>query len=425
MIAHLCRLAWNRRRSHLLLVAELLLSFLVLTPLTAGWVLFVSEQLEPLGFEHENVWSAMVMDRDLFRQTRVSTDERRRSIEDHRRNIELVWHEVRALDGVEAVALASDTPLRFSGHWNGISSVRLSDEGLEALGLRLLAGRWFRPEDEALDWTPAVIDRELSRALFGGEDPLGRAIGDSPLVDTERGYSPPRPDQVRVVGVVESCFYYGSYRDVSSVFRQATDLEAPGFIFLRYGGELLDHPTGNTIHFLVKASPGASPALGEKLRSRIREVSSGRSVRLEVESLAQVRDDSRGHRLTTLAFIAAISGLMMLMVALGLIGIMWQNVRRRTREIGIRRAVGAPAGRIYGQFLGELAVLVTAAIALGCIPLLQLGLLDMVLGSRVPGSVAAAGVGATALVLYLGVMLCGLYPSLAGCAGETGRGPAP
>ena len=53
----------------------------------------------------------------------------------------------------------------------------------------------------------------------------------------------------------------------------------------------------------------------------------------------------------------------------------------------------------------------TAAIALGCVPLLQLGLLDMVLGSRVPGTVAAAGVGATALVLYLGVMLCGLYPS--------------
>ena len=102
---------------------------------------------------------------------------------------------------------------------------------------------------------------------------------------------------------------------------------------------------------------------------------------------------------------------MTLMVALGLIGIMWQNVRRRTREIGIRRAVGAPAGRIYVQFLGELAVLLTVAIVLGCVPIVQFRLLDLVLWSRVPAYVVACGLGATALVLYLLVLLCGLYPS--------------
>lgn len=390
MIAHLFRLAWNRRRSYLLLVAELLLTFLVLTPLTAGWVLFVAERLKPLGFEHEKVWSARVSDQDLL------------GAED-RRIIELVGRELRAVDGVRAVALASDEPLRFSRYWNGMRSVYLSDEGLDALGLRLLAGRWFRPEDEALDWTPAVIDQELSRALFGGEDPLGRAIGDSPLVDAMHTDShSPRPDQVRVVGVVESCFYYGSYQHA----------EVPGFLFLRLSDGWLATPTQSWIIFLVEASPSSGPALGERLRSRVREVfPPEQSVHFGVQSLAEIREESRLDRLTTLAFIAVISGLMMLMVALGLIGIMWQNVRRRTREIGIRRAVGAPAGRIYGQFLGELAVLVTAAIALGCVPLLQLGLLDMVLGSRVPGPVAAAGVGTTALVLYLGVLLCGLYPS--------------
>ncbi len=376
MIAHLCRLAWNRRRRYLLLVAELLLAFLVLTPLTAGWVLFAAERLRPLGFEHENVWSVRLSVGDLLGPEDL-------------RDVDLVGRELRAVDGVQAVALASQAPLRFSDYWNGISAVHVSDEGLEALGLRLLAGRWFRPEDEALDWTPAVIDRELSQALFGGDDPLGRTIGDS-------------PDEVRVVGVVESCFYYGSYQHA----------EVPGFVFLRFSDRWLETPRQSWIIFLVEASPGSGPALGERLRSRIREVlPAGQSVNFGVESLAQIREDSRLDRLMNLAFIAAISGLMMLMVALGLIGIMWLNVRRRTREIGIRRAVGAPAGRIYGQFLGELAVLVTAAIALGCWPLLQLGLLDMVLGSRVPGPVAAAGVGATALVLYLGVMLCGLYPS--------------
>ena len=396
MITHLCRLAWNRRRSHLLLLAELFLSFLVLTPLTAGWVLFVAERLKPLGFEHENVWSANLSYGNLF------GEDREKSAGEYRRNVELARREIRAFDGVQAVALASDAPLRFSRSWNGISSVHLSDEGLEALGLRLLAGRWFQPEDEAFDWTPAVIDRELSQALFGGEDPLGRTISDSPLVEVENSFNPPRPDRVRVVGVVESCFYYGKYQDV----------ELPGFVFLRFSDEWLASPMQSWVVFLVSASAGSGPDLGERIRSKVQDLlPAGRSASFGIQSLTQLRQEASKNRLMILAFIAVISGLMMLMVALGLIGIMWLNVRRRTREIGIRRAVGAPAGRIYGQFLGELAVLVTAAIALGCWPLLQLGLLDMVLGSRVPGPVAAAGVGATALVLYLGVMLCGLYPS--------------
>ena len=56
--------------TNLLLVGELFLAFLVLTPLIAGWVLFAAEELKPLGFEYEDVWSAMFMDRDLFERER-------------------------------------------------------------------------------------------------------------------------------------------------------------------------------------------------------------------------------------------------------------------------------------------------------------------------------------------------------------------
>ena len=404
MITHLCRLAWNRRRTNLLLAGELFLSFLVLTPLVAGWVLFAAEELKPLGFEYEDVWSAMFMDRDLF-ELGMSREE---AGKEHRSNIELVWRELRTLDGVQAVALASEPPFRFSEAWHGIPSVDISDEGLEVLGLRLLSGRWFRPEDEALDWTPAVIDQELSRALFGDEDPLGKLIGDSSAIDLRGGFSSPNPDRVRVVGVVVRCFYYKSYGET----RTPWPAEIPGFIFLRYSKERLANPTSNTNYFLVKPYPGTKPTFGAALRSRFQAaVPGGRSVRFEVESREEIQAHARGFRFQNLRVFAVISGLMMLMVALGLTGMMWQNVRRRTREIGIRRAVGAPGGRIYGQFLGELAVLVTAAIALGCLPVLQFGLLDMVLWSRVPAWVAACGVGATALVLFLVVLLCGLYPS--------------
>ena len=408
MIVHLCRLAWNRRRTNLLLVAELFLSFLVLTPLVAGWVLFAAEELKPLGFEYQGVWYSQLMGRDLFGEKRGMS--RERAWEEHRRSVELVEQELGRLDQVEVVALASNAPLRFSNSWNGISSVYISDEGLEVLGPRLLTGRWFRPEDEALDWIPAVIDQELGRELFGEEDPLGKSIGDSPVIDVNPidGFQPPDPTVVRVVGVIEDCFYFMSYGGDDGF----VSVKTPGFIFLRLSDEWLANPTQNWIYFLVKPYADAGPEFGEKLKSRIKAVvPPEQSMRLNAGSLEGLRELNRQNRLWLLTIIAVISGLMMLMVALGLTGMMWQNVRRRTREIGIRRAVGAPGGRIYGQFLGELVVLVTAAIALGCLPLFQFGLLDLVLWSRVPAWVAACGVGATAVVLVFVVMLCGLYPS--------------
>ena len=221
-------------------------------------------------------------------------------------------------------------------------------------------------------------------------------------MDRQGGNYSPRLDRVRVVGVVENCFYYGDY--------EKADL--PGFIFLRISKEWVSSPLQSWVNFLVKTAPGAGLAVGETLRSRIQAVvPADESIGLAVESLAARQEDDRLNQVQNLGFIAVISGLMMFMVALGLTGMMWQNVRRRTREIGIRRAAGAPTGRIYGQFLGELAVIVTVAIALGCVPMVQFGLLDMVLGSRVPTYVAVCGLGATALVLYLLVLLCGLYPS--------------
>ena len=309
MIAHLCRLAWNRRRSNLLLVGELFLSFIVLTPLIAGWVLFAAEELEPLGFEYEDVWSVRLSDRNYGERAQG----------DHQRNIELVWRELQALDQVEAVALASEAPFRFPSSWYGITSVRISDVGLDVLGLQLLSGRWFQSGDEALNWTPAVIDRELSQALFGDEDPVGKAIGDLPAMDRQGGNYFPRLDRVRVVGVVENCFYYGDY--------EKADL--PGFIFLRISQEWVASPLQSWVNFLVKTVPGAGLAVGETLRSRIQAVvPADESIRFAVESLAARQEDDRLNQVQNLGFIAVISGLMMFMVALGLTGMMWQNVRR-------------------------------------------------------------------------------------------------
>ena len=60
-----------------------------------------------------------------------------------------------------------------------------------------------------------------------------------------------------------------------------------------------------------------------------------------------------------------IAGFLLLMVAMGLTGVLWQTVTQRTREIGLRRAKGATAGDIRTQILGELVVMTSIAVLAG------------------------------------------------------------
>ena len=408
MILHLCRLAWNRRRTNLLLVGELTLVFLIVGLMGAGWVLFAAQNLRSLGFEYENVWTVNLRRHDW----RGESEEQSAALG---QTVRMVGREIAALGAVESVALAGQSPFEGTGVWNGITAVNISKEGLETLGLRLRSGRWFEPEDEALSGnrSPVVMDLELSRSLFGDQDPLGK------ILDLEQvrerygvdGYlsinmmAPPRFTKFLVVGVVENCLYYGNFG--------ASESKVPGLLFFFFPKTGVDRLASNLgIHLLVKSPSGSAADFGEELRARVRAVvPADQAIRFKVRSLAETHDSKQARQFQNLKNTALISGLVMLMVALGLTGILWQSVRRRTQEIGVRRATGAAGRNVYALFLGELAVLATAAVALGCVPILHFDLLSLVLNSRIPAPVTIGGLATGALVLYLLVLLCGLYPS--------------
>ena len=94
------------------------------------------------------------------------------------------------------------------------------------------------------------------------------------------------------------------------------------------------------------------------------------------------------------------------MGGLGLTGVMWQNVTRRTREMGLRRAAGAARSSIHRQIVGEVIITAGFGVALGVLLALQLPLL--VPNARFGVVLAAVAVSAVfMLVLAAG---CGLYP---------------
>jgi putative ABC transport system permease protein len=118
----------------------------------------------------------------------------------------------------------------------------------------------------------------------------------------------------------------------------------------------------------------------------------------------------RSNYLTPLAIMGMVAGFLLLMVALGLSGVLWQNVTQRIRELGLRRAKGADRARIKLQIFMELALMTGIAIGLGAIILAQLPMFGW-LGPVPPGIYAASLVLAAALLFVL-TSFCGWYPSL-------------
>ena len=114
-------------------------------------------------------------------------------------------------------------------------------------------------------------------------------------------------------------------------------------------------------------------------------------------------------RATPLVVVAVIAAFMLLMVAFGLFGALWQNTTARIPEIGLRRAIGASAGQIYRQIVLEQFMLSSIAIALGLVLLVQLPLTG-VLGESLNWTVFALAAGLSMLVIYLLSLLCALYP---------------
>ena len=114
------------------------------------------------------------------------------------------------------------------------------------------------------------------------------------------------------------------------------------YVFDRDSCTRADPPRCREEDLLVKVRPGTPVALGDACALAAR----GRPglVRRRQDPSAEPRNPAPRLRLAPLAFLGLVGLFLLLMVVLGLTGVVWQNVTRRTREIGLRRAKGSTAG---------------------------------------------------------------------------------
>ncbi|MGH7494503.1 MAG: ABC transporter permease [bacterium] len=383
MMKHLFKLVWNRRRSNLLIMLEIFFSFIVMFAVLTLSVYYADNYHRPLGFSYENLWNISIDMKvetdDVWSEEMVNTT----------RQLYLVLQDFPEIE-VSAGALSAPYGLgtrnsinRYKGKEVEMDVNEVTDDFLKTLELELVRGRWFESSDDALLWRPVVINQRLSREVFGEEDPIGKKF--EPWASDG--------EDVRVIGVITD-------------FRRAGELAGPGnYLFERK--RLNDPKNRPPANLLIKLRPGTPAEFEERLTNKLHAVAKEWS--FEILPSTRMREIAFKFRLIPVIILGAIAVFLMIMVGLGLMGVLWQNVTQRTKEIGLRRAKGAAASDIHKQILGELLVLASLGLSVGVIIVVQLPLLDLI-------GFISAKVYVSALLLALALiygltLIAGLYPS--------------
>ena len=274
---------------------------------------------------------------------------------------------VRSIPGVERASVASIVPF---GEFREGQSVRLSpgddpvsadffvigSEYFETIGLRLLRGREFTRAEEdpgagvGAGVRPVIVDRVLARKMFNEGDPLGRQI----LLQPRTG----EPSQLAlIVGVA------GEMRH--DIF----DLDPRPHVYAPFGTHFRSNMT-----FHVRTRPGvADTVMLAAIRGELLRVDDRLPI-LAAKTMTQHRDRSLTQWAVSAGatMFSTFGVLALLLATIGIYGLKAYDVSRRTREIGIRMALGATSGDVERLVMRE--GLRTTVIGLGIGLLLSAGL---------------------------------------------------
>ncbi len=336
----------RKRVQSSLIVAQLALSFTLLAG--AGLLvrsLLAIQSMDP-GFETENVLTMQAFQSFANASPAVSSQDLFMQVEER----------VMGFPGVRAVGVAGFAPMTGAMRMAWNFRVEGGEEGAErtitaannnvsvgyfdALNIQILAGRTFTHMDMADTEPVVVISEGLARSYFGNDDPIGERISTS---FDGANWSP----WVRVVGVVEDSRQFGLSEDATPTLYLPA-MQA-GF--------------GQTI---IVATSGDPLPLTQAIKDAIRDVDPTRPVDQiqTVEDL--VAEDVAPARLNAALF-GTFALLALVIAAVGVLGVLAFSVSQRTKEFGLRMAIGADREMVLRSVLTEGVKLVGFALLVGAI----------------------------------------------------------
>ena len=254
------------------------------------------------------------------------------------------------------------------------TNVRVADSGyFKTMGIPLKQGRMFTDVEDSEDRRVVLVSESFAKRFFPGEDPVGKRV---------KVFMAEPPEWTEVVGVVGDVRY------------DNLTAEAEPFVYFTHPG--LTYP-----FMTVVINTAGDPAeMAPTVRREIASIDPDQPV-ADVRTMTQVMADTVARQRFNTLLLGIFAGLATLLAAVGIFGVMNYSVQLRTREIGLRMALGAQPGRVLMLVLRQGLRLTLIGIGVGLAGALAL--------SRVMSGLLY-GVGATdpltfaAIVVMLGVV---------------------
>jgi predicted permease len=298
---------------------------------------------------------------------------------------------LRDMPGVRSAAAAMKIPLRGGGDSFGLSAEGgearervnsyfrvVTPEYFATMGVKLRDGRLFDVSDQPRDSGGSIVINEaLATKFFPGENPIGKRL--------RGGFT----GAWTVVGVVQNVAE-GALADAA---------EPTGYYLARQVEWF-----GNAGTFVLRAAPGGNEAsLLDDARRTINRVAPAFAVQ-QATTMSRILDVAVGPARQVMTLLALLSGLALVLGAVGIYGVISHFAARRKRDWAIRVALGLPGSRVVTHIVGQGIVLVAIGIALGAIGTIALSRLLTTFLYGVSEVDPLAFVTASAALLAVGVV---------------------